>query len=296
MKNKLSWAISDNNVTVNFEGKTHIVPRTDQLANDLIKALKENRLADIPKLISVAKRIEEMSKGEFVVKDGSILIDGFAAPKPLSDKIIKFSNMGLPFQPLLKFATKIQGNPSYRAVNELYSFLEKNDHPITESGNFIAYKRVRKDFKDIYTGTMDNSVGNVVEMPRNQVNEDANQTCSYGLHVANWHYAHTLYGTGTDMANEIMLEVEVNPADVVAVPIDYDNAKMRVCKYKVLGVVDSENSSDVALKYTGPDYSNVANDDDDEGCGDNDCVGCYPDDDDYPFDDELEDDDLNSES
>ena len=49
-----------------------------------------------------------------------------------------------------------------------------------------------------------------------------------------------------------MLEVEVNPSDVVSIPVDYNNSKMRVCKYKVLGVVDKEHSSDVSLRVVNP--------------------------------------------
>jgi hypothetical protein len=254
MSKKVNWLITDQNITVNYDGQTHIVARTDALADRLIKALKEKRDSDIPNLVSAAKRIENFSKGNFVVVDGEILVNGIAAPPVLGAKIIKFSNEGLPFEPLVKFAERLQKNPSFRAVQELFTFLEKNDHPITENGNFIAYKRVRGTFKDIHSNTMDNSVGTVVEMPRNQVNEDANQTCSYGLHVANWEYAHNQFAS-SDPATDVMLEVEVDPADVVAIPVDYNNAKMRVCKYKVLGVVDREHSSDVQLRVTSPTYS-----------------------------------------
>jgi hypothetical protein len=150
--------------------------------------------------------------------------------------------------------------------------VEKNDHPITESGNFIAYKRVRGSFKDIHSNTMDNTVGSLVEMPRNQVNEDSSQTCSYGLHVANWEYAHTQFAS-SDPATDVMLEVEVDPADVVAIPADYNNAKMRVCKYKVLGVVDREHSSDTQLRVTGSAPA-VAEEESETGDGFHDCMTC----------------------
>ena len=237
MSKRVSFLITDSNVTVNYDGETHIVKRSDGLADKLIKALKENRLDEIPNLVSVAKRVETFSNGAFAVKNGRVQVNGVDAPQVLSDKIVKFANEGLPFQPLLKFAEKLSLNPSFRAVNELYSFLEKNDHPITESGNFICYKRVSANFMDIHSGTFDNSVGNVVSIPRNQVDEDCNKTCSTGLHVSSWDYAHTQYGSQNNREADIMLEVEVNPADVVAVPVDYNNAKMRVCSYTVLGVV-----------------------------------------------------------
>jgi len=275
---KINWMITDQNITVNYEGQTHIISRVNKSADKLILMLKNKDYDNIPNFISISKRIEKESNNKFVVVNGRIMVEGVEAPAALSNKIIKFSEQGLPYEPLLKFAKNLQNNPSFRAVNELFLFLEKNDHPITENGCFIAYKRVRKDFKDIYTGTMDNSVGNVVEMPRNQVNEDCNQTCSNGLHVANWDYAHNVYSCAED---DIMLEVEVNPADVVSVPIDYNSAKMRTCKYKVLGVVDKENSTDVALRYV--------NAESDYGLG-TDEVDCDVDfeDEEYPWDDELD--------
>lgn len=247
---KVNYIITDNNITVNFDGQTHIVARTDGLAAKLIDALRQNKLNEIPNLVSAAKRIENFSKGNFMVQDGQILVNGVPAPKVLGDKIVRFSNEGLPFQPLVKFAERLQKNPSFRAVNELFQFLEKNDHPITENGCFVAYKKVRPNFLDIHSGTMDNSPGKTVEMNRNQVNEDPNQTCSNGLHVANWDYAANHFGSQSD----VMLEVEVDPMDVVAVPVDYNQSKMRTCKYKVLGVVDHEHS-DVPLRVVNPSHN-----------------------------------------
>jgi hypothetical protein len=275
MSKRVNWAITDNNVSVNYDGQTHIVPRTDALADRLIKAVKEGKLGEIPALVDAAKRIEVYSKGNFVVNDGRVMVNGVAAPEVLSNKIIRFSNEGLPFNPLLKFAENLQKNPSFRAVNELFTFLEKNDHPITESGNFIAYKRVRSTFRDIHSNTMDNSVGNVVEINRNQVDEDSSRTCSHGLHVANWTYAHTQFASN-DAATDVMLEVEVNPADVVAIPADYNNAKMRVCKYKVLGVVTTPFDPSQSLRVVDPSYS-PANDFNCVSCDGEGCEDCEED-------------------
>lgn len=267
-KNKVNYIITDNNITVNYDGETHIVSRKEKLADQLIDALRKEKMELIPNLVSAANRIEKFSDGNFVVKDGEILINGVVAPPVLGNKIVNFANEGLPYKPLVRFAENLQKNPSFRAVNELFSFLEKNDHPITSDGNFIAYKKVRKDFKDIYSGTFDNSIGKVVSMPRNQVNENAQETCSNGLHVANWNYAHNIYGS----TNDIMLEVEVNPANVVSVPIDYDNSKMRVCEYTVLGVVNKEHSSNTSLRKTNSTLSETSSLDEEDDLREcNDC-------------------------
>lgn len=247
---KVNWAITDHNIVVNFDGQTHHVSRSDSAAAKLISALKEKRYDDIPNLIMKQRRLEKDSDGVFTYQNGQVMVNGVPAPRVLGNKIYKFSEEGLPYEPLVLFAGKLQKNPSFRAVNELFEFLDKNDHPITSEGNFIAYKKVRPDFKDIYTGKFDNSVGTLVEMPRNQVNENPNETCSDGLHVANWNYAKNIYGG----ANDVMLEVEVDPADVVAVPVDYNQSKMRVCKYNVLSVVNEELST--SLRVTTASYSN----------------------------------------
>lgn len=254
MATRVNWTITDNNVTVNYLGETHIVPRSDALADRLIKAVKEGKLSEIPNLVSAASRIKTFSKGNFTVQDGQVMINGVAAPQFLSDKIVRFSSEGLPYQPLVKFAEKLQLNPSFRAVNELYQFLEKNDHPLTEAGNFIAYKRVKENFTDIHSGTFDNSVGKEPSVNRNEVDEDCTRTCSKGLHVANWDYAHTKFASHNP-ATDVMLEVEVNPADVVAIPTDYNQSKMRVCKYKVLGVVTQAFDPSESLRVTNPDYN-----------------------------------------
>jgi hypothetical protein len=269
---KVNSIITDQNVTVNYNGQTHIVPRNDGLAVRLIDALKKKEFDKIPELVSASKRIAKFSDGQFTVENGEIFVNGVKAPTALSKKILAFSNEGLPCEPLVKFTEKLQKNPSFRAVNELFQFLEKNDHPITEEGNFIAYKRVSGDFKDIYTGTFDNSVGTYVEMPRNRVNEDPTQTCSHGLHVANWDYAHNHYGTQGPESTDIMIEVEVNPADVVAVPTDYNQAKMRVCAYLVLGEIDAEHSSETQIRYTATPVD--AKDLNDFNDGSNTCSDC----------------------
>ena len=44
-------------------------------------------------------------------------------------------------------------------------------------------------------------------------------------------------GYGCSKANHLM-KIVVNPADFVSVPIDYDGAKARVCRYKVIDEID----------------------------------------------------------
>lgn len=248
----VKYLITDQNITINFNGETHIVARGDALADKLIAALRSGKTDEIPNLVSTGKRIENFSEKTFIVKDGDIFVNGVKAPEALGKKIVKFANDGLPYQPLVRFAENLQRNPSKRSVDELFMFLEANDVPITQDGHIICYKRVRGDFKDIYTGTFDNSPGNIVEMNRDEVDPDANKHCSVGLHAAAWNYAHSHYAS-SDASSDVILEVDIDPADVVSVPTDYANAKMRVSKYQVLGVIDKQHSADLGLRIVEKD-------------------------------------------
>jgi hypothetical protein len=75
---------------------------------------------------------------------------------------------------------------------------------------------------------MDNSVGQVVEMERNQVDDDQNRTCSTGLHFCSQEYLNHFSGEHT-------MIVKINPADVVSIPNDYNDSKGRACRYEVIG-------------------------------------------------------------
>lgn len=143
---------------------------------------------------------------------------------------------------LLNFLEKLMENPSRRAVNELYGFLQANDIEIAEDGDFYAWKKVRDDYLDIHSGTIDNSPGSTPRVARNMVDEDSNRTCSYGLHVCSKSYLPS-FGSGFGSSDRV-LKVKVDPKDVVAVPADYNNAKMRTAGYLVVEDVTGRNLQD----------------------------------------------------
>jgi hypothetical protein len=254
--------VTKKSITLNYNGETHMVLAGTPEYEEVLQALKDRDYDAIPALVEKSKRIKEYSRGNFTVVDGVLKVNGLTVPSRLADKILEFEREGLPFEGLVAFAKKLLNNPSYRSVNALFDFLETNSHPITDDGNFIAYKWVKKDFKDARTGTFDNSPGMTCEMPRNQVDEDPNVTCSHGLHVANWDYALNHYSQMVG-GDGLMIEVSVNPADVVAVPIDYNNSKMRTCKYVVIGEVKNERKELFANLNPAPSNSNDDSKDDD---------------------------------
>jgi hypothetical protein len=108
----------------------------------------------------------------------------------------------------------------------------------------LAYKKVRDDYLDIHSGTMDNSVGQIVEMERNEVDDDKDRTCSAGLHFCSKDY---LPHFGSGDGNRVVI-LKINPRDVVSIPSDYNNAKGRACRYEVID--EMEVSADLA--FTAP--------------------------------------------
>ena len=230
----MNYIILPQSLILNHAGKTTTINKADGRYDQVIQKIKEGKLDEIIPLLSIA---DSLSERGFQVVDGVVHVDGDALPESLSARVLDFFNNNLPFEPLLKFWSKLKNNPSFNSRQMLFKFLEHNGHPITTEGNFIAYRAVRNDFSDKHTGKMDNSVGNVVEIDRSRVDDNPNNTCSHGLHVATMSYAQT-FGSGDDK----LLDVEVDPSDVVAVPTDYNGTKMRVSKFKVVaesqGLID----------------------------------------------------------
>ena len=142
---------------------------------------------------------------------------------------------GFPIDPMVRFMENLMQNPSKRSVDQVYGFLEKNSLPITEDGYFLAYKKVRTDYLDIYTGTVDNSIGQVVQMDRNLVDDNPESHCSTGLHFCSESYLNGFGGGG----DPVMI-LKINPADVVSIPTDYNGAKGRCMRYEVVAQVNGD--------------------------------------------------------
>jgi hypothetical protein len=158
---------------------------------------------------------------------------------PLSDalanKIITMHAQGFDCGPLVNFIGNLYNNPSPTAIAELYLFIEACNLPITEDGCFIAYKMVKENYMDIYSGTMRNSIGDIPAMPRGLVDDNRNNTCSAGLHFCSKEYL-PKFGSGRRDTDRCML-VKINPANVVSIPSDYNNSKGRAWAYEVVSEV-----------------------------------------------------------
>ena len=235
------YIVQGSQVTVVIGSKPHVVSKSHPMYQRVVDAIKANDWETVDSIIDPKKVVIEYGNGNIAVEGDQLFWKGEEFHSSLSVRMIRMLQDGFDIKPMVAFMENLMLNPSKRAVTELYGFLEKNNLPITPDGSFLAYKRIKQDYKDVYTGTMDNSVGKVVEMERNRVDDDQNRTCSTGLHFCSRDYLNHFGG-------ERIVIVKINPRDVVAVPADYNDSKGRACRYEVIDEIDKEKADEAFAK------------------------------------------------
>lgn len=225
----MKFILGSDSISVFLDGKMFPVNKTSKTYDIVLKAVRTNDEKLLRQAVSMKTVMEQKLKGVTAVTiDGSkVLFEGREITGLIKTRIFEMLSIGLDIKPISLFLENLMQNPSKRAVDELFGFMEACNLPITEDGCFLAYKRVRHDYLDCHSATMDNSVGNVLSMPRNAVDEDKNRTCSAGLHFCSYDYLQHFHGAR-------IVVLKINPRDVVAIPADYNNAKGRTCRYEVI--------------------------------------------------------------
>ena len=179
---------------------------------------------------ALSNEVKAKTSDRVTVKGNEVFVDGIAVKDDIAIALLARFREGMKDElaSLLAFMDKLKENPSKLAREHLWAFMAHNDIQVLPDGDVQAWKVVRKNYLDCHSGTMDNSVGKTVTMPREDVVEDPHQTCSAGLHVcAKSYIPHFAVSTNRVVA------VKVNPKDFVSIPVDYDGAKARVCRYVV---------------------------------------------------------------
>jgi hypothetical protein len=233
----------------------------------------------------VAKRFERLTD-RISVANGKVYFDGDHVDNAITDHILRMLEADEDFMPLVNFLDKVSLNPEPHSREQLYGWVKARPSiTITSDGDLVAYKGLYveedengKVYKSWHSGTaivngelfenqqIPQRIGDTVEMPRSEVEFNPAEGCSTGLHAGTFDYARG-YGNGR-------VKVAINPRDVVSVPTEHNEAKIRVCRYVVIDVADEEVSAPL-LKS---DYANVVGELDEndfdtlycENCGDDD--------------------------
>lgn len=241
------YMLSNKTVTIILNGKqftyTSSQPYFDELKKLLSQPTDKIKWDEVVDIINAEEHLINYTGKNISVCNGRFYYrntEGTTielAENAIINRILDMQSKRKPFDNMLKFLDNLAANPDIVAINELYLFLSDCDMPITDDGHFLAYKKIRKDYTDCYTGTICNKVGTLVTMLRDNVDNDRTRTCSNGLHFCAKGY---LPHFGDD--DEVIVAVKVNPADVVSIPADYHNMKGRCCQYYVVSELNENQS------------------------------------------------------
>ena len=245
------FLIQGNNITVVIDNKPHTISKTHITYEKVKEAIKSGDWETVRNIIEPKKAVINYGLGNVSIQGDTLYWKNEVFHNAMASRMIEMIQEGFSIEPLVLFMENLMQNPSHRSVTELYGFLEKNNLPITPDGHFLAYKKVRQNYMDVHSGTFDNSVGKVCEMPRNKVDDVAENTCSSGLHFCSQDYLNHFGG-------ERVVIVKINPRDVVSIPTDYDFSKGRTCRYEVVGEVGA-SKADTDEAFTAPVQSNATN-------------------------------------
>lgn len=229
----MKYNVTSDNATVFINGQKHVLTK-DNMHFNAVKAHLLGGSPDEETLVSLLdseQLIKQWSDGRYTVKDGVVHDAEGPLPDALSKRVMSLVKEGQPVEPVLRFWLRLKANPSYRSVEQLWGFMQHTGIPLTDSGYLLTYKSVRADLRDHHSGTYENNPGKVLSMPRNKISDDPKEACHFGFHVGALAYVDSTY-SDRDSRKVIC---RVDPADVVCVPYDASQQKIRVCKYEVVG-------------------------------------------------------------
>lgn len=237
MSKQVACVIAGTGAVFIIDGTTYNVGNNHPKFKECVNAYRSGNYELLGELIDISTTIKQYGRGLLTVKEGAVYYDGHQLRGSIVKRILDLISIeSETLESLVLFLDNLYANTSNRAIEELYTFLEVSKLPITVDGYFLAYKKVRNDYKDIHSGTFDNSVGQVLQMPRHLVDDNPNNTCSRGLHVAAYSYMGNFGNNSTDK----VVICKINPKDVVSVPVDYNSTKMRVCEYQVIADITGQ--------------------------------------------------------
>lgn len=241
-----SYIFTARGLSVVVRGKALTVEETHMNYAAIVDAIVAEQWDTIASLIDgrqvVAAKIAEVEQTELSIDGSDIKFRGVAVDATLQTHILKMIQYGLPLSPINSFLVNLYNNPSKKAVDEAMRWITSNGITISPDGFLYVYKRVNNNFTSMYDNTTMNAVGTFVEMPRNAVDDRSENTCSAGLHFCSHAYLPE-YNSGQGK----ILQLKLNPADIVSIPTDYNSAKGRACKYFVEAYLSGEASVNIEV-------------------------------------------------
>lgn len=271
------YLLQGDNIVVVIDSKPYTINKTHIVYEQVKEAIKTGKWAELKDLVEPKTIVLKYAQGHVSINGEQFLWKGRPMHTALSNKMIQMLKEGFSIDPLVAFIHNLMKNPSKRAIDELYGFLEKGQLPITPDGYFLAYKKVCDDYLDCHSGTVLNKPADLltdsdaafigrpvgrnnevmvelvdgvstVSMDRSEVDDDKDRTCSSGLHFCSLDYLNHFGGSR-------IVILKINPADVVSIPSDYQHTKGRTAKYQVVGEIAPETASQKLTESVNTEYN-----------------------------------------
>jgi hypothetical protein len=247
----IAYSRTATSLSVVLDFRSHVIPSSHPNFSQLIELVKNPATteADIKPLMDIPSAIVNFTGGEITVSNGRLFYRGSEVKTNLATIILGFIKAGdaAAAEPFKKFLSNCRQNPDLALVDTIYDWCVKGNLPITPDGELIAWKIVGRDYQSLHSGKrgrLDHSIGKTVSEPREECDPNRDRTCSRGIHFCSIEYLQGGgYGGGLGGGNRV-IAVVINPADVTAIPTDYNLTKGRCCKLRVVGEVEGLRAPD----------------------------------------------------
>lgn len=262
----MKYILGSDSLTAFVQGKPYTVNKTAEIYQMALQALRDDSEDAFLQAVDMKTTIARMFSdcGDVEVNGRRIMYGNREITGLIARRVFELVENKLPVTPMLNLIGNLMQNPSKRAVDETFGFVDACSLPITEDGCILAYRKVGSDYLDQHSRTVPNkpaelfteeefdampivcgkqnevlvdindySGNTIVWMDRNLVDEDKDRTCSQGLHFCSFDYLKHFGG-------QHIIVVKINPKDIVAIPSDYNNAKGRTSCYEIIEEIEME--------------------------------------------------------
>src|SRR5688572_19869279 len=221
----MQYIISNSSLTFyDKDGRAYQV-RADHVNYRVIRDALINDERTVDELINLADTVKSiqnhitsltagkyLEKGRVRVSPSGVYYNEELVDSSLTQRMVRIIQNHGDARPWVTFMEKLYTNPNHTTRFELYDWMASCSLPITVDGDFIAFKKVKEDYNDFYSGRFANKIGMTVALPsRSDVDPVRTNTCSRGLHFCSGSYLQAYHG-----GNGRVMIVKINPADVVS--------------------------------------------------------------------------------
>lgn len=268
----IAYHITKSGATFFLKGRPLSISRESSHWDQVWEVYQTQDEDQLENILDPRVALSTFSHERLTYREGQLVYGGQKLPLALTEKILALYEGNLPFEPFVRFYERLQLNPSNRAVEQLYRFLETGIWPLLEDGKILAYKYVSlnpykdkedtpelraqaakllekqtspmlvEDFEDYYSRLRTKTY---IDSYSNSFPQDIGDTVAVPRNAVdedpNSHCSkglhvcsHAYLGGRSDN----VLYVSVDPADWVSVPTDANSTKARVHRYTILGVYE----------------------------------------------------------